>query len=106
GGEGSVKSFAQATRLAVQMAEKALNTGGGLSGVTTGLETVNAKTGGLHRSDLLILAGRPGMGKTALATNIAFNAAQRLVRDLEEGIALEKSAGAGVAFFSLEMSAD
>ena len=106
GGEGSVKSFAQATRLAVQMAEKALNTGGGLSGVTTGLETLNGKTGGLHRSDLLILAGRPGMGKTALATNIAFNAAQRLVRDLEDGIALEKSAGAGVAFFSLEMSAD
>ncbi|HJQ17069.1 MAG TPA: replicative DNA helicase [Allosphingosinicella sp.] len=106
GGEGSVKSFAQATRLAVQMAEKALNTGGGLSGVTTGLETLNGKTGGLHRSDLIILAGRPGMGKTALATNIAFNAAQRLVRDLEDGIALEKSAGAGVAFFSLEMSAD
>jgi replicative DNA helicase len=106
GGEGSVKTFAQATRLAVQMAEKALNTGGGLSGVTTGLETVNAKTGGLHHSDLIILAGRPGMGKTALATNIAFNAAHRLVRDLEDGIAFEKSAGAGVAFFSLEMSAD
>jgi replicative DNA helicase len=106
GGEGSVKSFAQATKLAVQMAEKALNTGGGLSGVTTGLETVNAKTGGLHHSDLLILAGRPGMGKTSLATNIAFNAAQRLVRDLEDGIAAEKSAGAAVAFFSLEMSAD
>ena len=50
GGEGSVKSFAQATRMAVQMAEKALNTGGGLSGITTGLETVNAKTGGLHHS--------------------------------------------------------
>jgi replicative DNA helicase len=106
GGEGSVKSFAQATRLAVQMAEKALNAGGGLSGVTTGLETVNAKTGGLHHSDLLILAGRPGMGKTALATNIAFNAAQRWVRDQEDGIAPEKSAGAAVAFFSLEMSAD
>jgi replicative DNA helicase len=106
GGEGSVKTFAQATRLAVQMAEKALNTGGGLSGVTTGLDSVNAKTGGLHHSDLLILAGRPGMGKTALATNIAFNAAQRLVRDTEDGIAPEKSAGAGVAFFSLEMSAD
>jgi replicative DNA helicase len=106
GGEGSVKSFAQATKLAVQMAEKALNTGGGLSGVTTGLESVNAKTGGLHHSDLLILAGRPGMGKTSLATNIAFNAAQRLVRDLEDGIAAEKSAGAAVAFFSLEMSAD
>jgi replicative DNA helicase len=54
----------------------------------------------------VILAGRPGMGKTALATNIAFNAAQRLVRDIEDGIAVERSAGAGVAFFSLEMSAD
>jgi replicative DNA helicase len=107
GGEGTVKSFAEATRLAVQMAEKALNTGGGLSGVTTGLETLNAKTGGLHHSDLVILAGRPGMGKTALATNIAFNAAQRFVRDtVEDGLAPEKSAGAGVAFFSLEMSAD
>jgi replicative DNA helicase len=106
GGESTVKSFAEATRLAVQMAEKALNTGGGLSGITTGLESVNGKTGGLHHSDLIILAGRPGMGKTALATNMAFNAAQRLVRDMEDGIAPEKSAGAGVAFFSLEMSAD
>jgi replicative DNA helicase len=106
GGEGSVKTFAQATRMAVQMAEKALNTGGGLSGVTTGLADVNAKTGGLHHSDLVILAGRPGMGKTALATNMAFNAARRLVRDMEDGIAPEKSAGAAVAFFSLEMSAD
>jgi replicative DNA helicase len=106
GGEGSVKTFAQATRLAVAMAEKALNTGGGLSGITTGLDGVNAKTGGLHHSDLLILAGRPGMGKTALATNIAFNTAQRYVRDMEDGIPPEKSAGAGVAFFSLEMSAD
>jgi replicative DNA helicase len=106
GGEGTVKSFGEATRLAVQMAEKALNSGGGLSGTTTGLENLNAKTGGLHHSDLVILAGRPGMGKTSLATNIAFNAAQRLVRDLEDGIAAEKSAGAAVAFFSLEMSAD
>jgi replicative DNA helicase len=106
GGESSVKSFAEATRLAVQLAEKALNTGGGLSGVTTGLDGINAKTGGMHHSDLVILAGRPGMGKTALATNIAFNAAQRYVRDLEDGIVPEKSAGAPVAFFSLEMSAD
>jgi replicative DNA helicase len=106
GGEGSVKTFAQATRMAVQMAEKALNTGGGLSGVTTGLDSVNARTGGLHHSDLLILAGRPGMGKTSLATNIAFNAAQRYVRDIEDGIVPEKSAGAAVAFFSLEMSSD
>jgi replicative DNA helicase len=106
GGEGTVKSFAEATRMAVQMAEKALNTGGGLSGVTTGLDTVNAKTGGLHHSDLVILAGRPGMGKTALATNIAFNAARRMVQDLGDGIEADKSAGAAVAFFSLEMSAD
>ena len=105
-GDGSVKTFAVATRMAVQMAEKALNSGGGLSGITTGLETVNAKTGGLHNSDLIILAGRPGMGKTALATNIAFNTARRYLQDMEDGIAPEKSAGAGVAFFSLEMSAD
>jgi replicative DNA helicase len=92
--------------MAVQMAEKALNTGGGLSGLTTGLDTVNAKTGGLHSSDLIILAGRPGMGKTALGTNIAFNTARRYLQDMDDGIAPEKSAGAPVAFFSLEMSAD
>jgi replicative DNA helicase len=107
GGEsGSVKTFGQATRMAVELAEKALNAGGGLSGVTTGLDTVNAKTGGLHHSDLVILAGRPGMGKTALATNFAFNAARRWVRDEEDGIEPAKSVGAKVAFFSLEMSAD
>src|SRR5947199_5577830 len=80
GGEGSVKTFAQATRLAVEMAEKALNTGGGLSGITTGLETLNGKTGGLHPSDLVIIAGRPGMGKSSLGTNIAFNTARRYVQ--------------------------
>ncbi|WP_324750684.1 replicative DNA helicase [Sphingomonas sp. LY54] len=106
GGEGSVKSFAQATKLAVQLAEKALNTGGGLSGLTTGLESFNARTGGLHHSDLLILAGRPGMGKTSLATNIAYNTASRYIRDLEDGLEPSKSVGAPVAFFSLEMSAD
>ncbi|ODU19914.1 MAG: replicative DNA helicase [Sphingomonas sp. SCN 67-18] len=107
GGEtGSVKTFAQATKLAVEVAEKALNSGGGLSGITTGLDSVNAKIGGLHHSDLLILAGRPGMGKTAFATNIAFNAARRFVRDMEDGIDESKSVGAKVAFFSLEMSAD
>ena len=83
----AVKSFAKAAAEAVRMAEKALNTGGGLSGITTGLETLNAKTGGLHHSDLVIIAGRPGMGKTALATNIAFNAARRMVQDIEDGIA-------------------
>ncbi|WP_380874719.1 replicative DNA helicase [Sphingomonas sp. DBB INV C78] len=107
GGEtGSVKSFAQATKAAVENAERALNSGGHVSGITTGLDTVNARVGGLHRSDLIILAGRPGMGKTSLATNIAFNAAIRRVRDREDGIDDAKSVGAGVAFFSLEMSAD
>jgi replicative DNA helicase len=106
GGEGSVKTFGTATRLAIEMAEKALNSGGGLSGLTTGLESINAKTAGLHNSDLVILAGRPGMGKSALATNIAFNSARRYVRDIEDGIAPEKSAGAPVVIFNLEMSSD
>ncbi len=106
GEQGSVKTFGQATKLAVEQAERALNSGGHLSGITTGLDSLNTKIGGLHRSDLLILAGRPGMGKTSLATNIAFNAAKRLVRDREDGIEDAKSVGAAVAFFSLEMSAD
>ena len=106
GAENSVKSFAQATTMAVKMAERALNSGGNLSGVTTGLESMNAKVGGMHHSDLMILAGRPGMGKTSLATNIAFNAARRWMRDQADGIAPKDSVGAKVAFFSLEMSAD
>ena len=107
GGEtGSTKSFVQATKLAVDLAEKAQNAGGKISGVTTGMDSVNAKTGGLHHSDLLILAGRPGMGKTSFATNVAFNAAKRYLRDKQDGIPHEKSLGAKVAFFSLEMSAD
>ena len=106
GNESKVKSFGEATRLALEQAEKALNSGGHLSGITTGLDGINAKIGGLHKSDLSILAGRPGMGKTSLATNIAFACAQRFVRDQEDGIDPAKSAGAPVAFFSLEMSAD
>ena len=106
GTESSVKTFAQATTMAVKMAERALNSGGNLSGVTTGLDSINAKIGGMHHSDLMILAGRPGMGKTSLATNIAFNAARRWMRDMADGIAPADSVGAKVAFFSLEMSAD
>ncbi|MCY7280871.1 MAG: replicative DNA helicase, partial [Sphingomonas bacterium] len=106
GGEGKVKSFGEATKLAIEQAERALNSGGHLSGVTTGLDGINSKIGGLHRSDLLILAGRPGMGKSSLATNMAFAAAQRFIRDQEDGIDPAKSAGAPVAIFSLEMSAD
>src|SRR5204863_3096138 len=74
--------------------------------ITTGLESVNDKTGGMHHSDLIILAGRPGMGKSSLATNIGFAAAERYLQDMEDGIDPAKSAGAPVAFFSLEMSAD
>src|SRR5688500_15823559 len=106
GNDNKVKSCGEATRLALEMAERALNSGGHLSGVTTGIDGINSKIGGLHRSDLTILAGRPGMGKTSLATNIAFSAAQRFSRDIEDAIDPTKSAGAGVAFFSLEMSAD
>jgi replicative DNA helicase len=106
GAEGKAKSFGEATKLAIEMAERALNSGGHLSGITTGFESLNAKIGGLHKSDLIIVAGRPGMGKSALATNIGFAAAQRALREIEDGIEPGKGAGAGVALFSLEMSAD
>ena len=103
---GSVKDFGQASVLAVQMVEKARKSGGSLSGVTTGLLGLNDRMGGLHNSDLIILAGRPGMGKTALATNIAFAAAWRAKQDKSLGTPANESVGAAAAFFSLEMSAD
>ena len=103
---GAVKTFAQATREAVDMADRAMKSGGHLSGYTTGLDALNAKIGGLHKSDLVILAGRPAMGKTALATNIAFACAQRAQQDAAAGLEDNKRSGAGVAFFSLEMSSD
>jgi len=106
GAEGKAKSFSEATKEALEMAERALNSGGHLSGITTGLESLNTKVGGLHKSDLIVVAGRPGMGKSALGTNIAFSAAKRFQQDIEDGIEAEKSAGAGAALFSLEMSAD
>src|SRR3546814_1300642 len=77
-----------------------------VTGVQTCALPIYSKIGGLHRSDLVILAGRPAMGKTALATNMAFSAAMRLIRDRQDGIDEGQSPGAGVAFFSLEMSAD
>src|SRR4051794_41702155 len=106
GADGKAKSFGEASKEALQLAEKALNSGGHLSGITTGLDSLNGKIGGLHKSDLVIVAGRPGMGKSSLATNIAFAAAKRLLQDQEDGIEPAKSAGAAVALFSLEMSAD
>jgi replicative DNA helicase len=104
GGGNEAQSFRGATGKALEMIETAINSGGHVSGRTTGFTSVNDKCGGLHDSDLIILAGRPGMGKTSLATNIAFNCADRMLRDKRDGI--EKSVGAGVAFFSLEMSSD
>ena len=100
------QSFSLATRTAITAIEKAFNSGGHISGKTTGLTSLNEKIGGLHDSDLIILAGRPGMGKTSLATNIAFNCADRFRRDLADGIDPAQSVGAPTAFFSLEMSAD
>ncbi len=105
-GMSEAQAFSTATRTAITAIEKALNSGGHISGKTTGLQSLNEKIGGLHDSDLIIVAGRPGMGKTALATNIAFNAANRLLTDSQIGIAPAASVGAATAFFSLEMSAD
>ncbi|MFN4039894.1 MAG: replicative DNA helicase, partial [Erythrobacter sp.] len=97
-------TFREAALTAIRMAEAAMNSGGGLSGKTTGLATIDQKTSGLHNSDLIILAGRPGMGKTSLATNIAFNCAEEHLKWQRDGG--EFNYGAPVAFFSLEMSAD
>ncbi|WP_310531744.1 replicative DNA helicase [Novosphingobium sp.] len=104
--QSQASSFGDATRVAITAIEKALNSGGHIAGKTTGFTSINERIGGLHDSDLIILAGRPGMGKTSLATNIAFNAANRLLTDIQAGIEESASVGSAVAFFSLEMSAD
>ena len=106
GAEGKAKSFGEAAMASIRNADAAMNRGGGLTGLTTGFLNVNARMGGLQRSDLVIVAGRPGMGKTALATNMAFHAAERFLQDQADGIEAAKSAGAPVAFFSLEMSSE
>jgi replicative DNA helicase len=103
-GGSESETFRSATGKALEMIETAINSGGHVSGKTSGFTSINDKTGGLHDSDLIILAGRPGMGKSSLATNIAFNCADRFLRDRNDGI--DKSVGAGVALFSLEMSSD
>jgi replicative DNA helicase len=101
-GEGPL-DFHEALRRAVESAEKAQARGGRISGVTSGFTDIDHLLGGLQPSDLLILAGRPGMGKTALGTNMAFHAARAHVQDMEAGA--EVSRGAPVLFFSLEMAA-
>jgi replicative DNA helicase len=101
-GEGAM-DFHEALRRAVESAEKAHVRGGRISGVTTGFTDIDSLLGGLQPSDLLILAGRPGMGKTALGTNMAFHAARTYVQDMESGAEFPR--GAPVLFFSLEMAA-
>ena len=89
--------FNQALDQTIEMATLAMQNDQGLVGVPTGLTDLDNKLGGLHKSDLVILAGRPSMGKTALATNIAYSAAQNI---------LSKQEKSSVAFFSLEMSSE
>ena len=104
--EGGFQPFKKSLIEAIRQAEAAHKREGKLSGVTTGLRDLDKKLGGLHPSDLLILAGRPAMGKTALATNIAFNAAHALRTEVSSTGQKTVVDGATVAFFSLEMSAE
>ncbi len=104
--ERGFQSFLKAAVEAVNVANAAYQRGGGLSGISTGLVDLDRKLGGLHPSDLLILAGRPSMGKTSLATNIAFNIAKAYKRGrLPDGTDGTIDGGC-VGFFSLEMSAE
>jgi replicative DNA helicase len=101
--EGGFESFDHSLAGALEIAEAAHKRQGLLSGVPTGFRDIDGRLGGLHPSDLVILAGRPSMGKTALATNMAFNAARAYRREPADGA--EKTVdGAVVGFFSLEMS--
>ena len=93
----SYLKFSKALDETIKMATLAMQSDQGIVGVPTGLTDLDEKLGGLHKSDLVILAGRPSMGKTALATNIAFNAAQHILSLQEKS---------SVAFFSLEMSSE
>ena len=102
---GGFVSFERALSEAIQGAERAFHRSGHVSGLTTGLRDLDAKTGGLHPSDLVILAGRPGMGKTALATKIAFGAAKALYEEARRDD-LDAVAKQSIAVFSLEMSAE
>ena len=93
----SLIKFDDAMKQTIEMASAAYKNEGGIVGVPTGLRDLDDRLGGLHQSDLIIIAGRPSMGKTSLATNIAFNAAQNIQ---------ESGAKSSVAFFSLEMSSE
>ncbi len=104
--DSGFQSFLRAVTDAVNVANAAYQRDGGMSGVSTGLTDMDKKLGGLHRSDLLILAGRPSMGKTALATNIAFNIAKAYKKGKRQDGTEGAIDGGVVGFYSLEMSAE
>jgi replicative DNA helicase len=104
--DGGFQRFADALTGAIDMAAAAFKREGKLSGIATGLKDLDRMMGGLQQSDLVILAGRPGMGKTALATNIAFNIARAYEGEKQPDGALKTVNGGIVGFFSLEMSAE
>jgi replicative DNA helicase len=98
--------FSEALATSIEMAAAAYESDTEVSGLPTGLRDLDRKLGGLHRSDLVILAGRPSMGKTALALNLAFNVARARLRYSQGRGAGDKPEGGIVAFFSLEMSSE
>jgi replicative DNA helicase len=104
--DGGFQRFSQALTTAVDMAAKAFQRDGSLSGVATGLRDLDTKMGGLQASDLIIVAGRPGMGKTALATNIAYNIAKAHRAEVQPDGTMKTVNGGIVGFFSCEMSAE
>jgi replicative DNA helicase len=104
--DSGFKSFLSAVTGAVDMANLAYQRDGGLAGISTGLIDLDKKMGGLHPSDLIILAGRPSMGKTSLATNVAFNIAKAYRRGKKPNGEEGTLDGGVVGFYSLEMSAE
>jgi replicative DNA helicase len=104
--DGGFQKFSQALTTALDMAAKAFQRDGKLSGISSGLRDLDAKMGGLQHSDLIILAGRPGMGKTSLATNIAYNVAQAYKGELQPDGTMKAVNGGVVGFFSCEMSGE
>ncbi|RWM83861.1 MAG: replicative DNA helicase [Mesorhizobium sp.] len=104
--DGGFESFTDAVKTAVDMANAAYMRDGNLSGVATGLRDLDRRMGGLQPSDLIIIAGRPGMGKTSLATNMAFNIAEAYVPAQQADGSFKAANGGVVGFFSLEMSSE
>lgn len=104
--QGGFETFSDALIKSINMATAAYTRDGHLSGMSTGLIDVDKQLGGLHRSDLIILAGRPSMGKTSLATNIAFNVAKAFKEEKDENGMMKTTNGGRVGFFSLEMSSE